>query len=142
MTCIAWDGTTLAADRQSSCGGVKAPVTKLFRVEGCLLGLTGDLSVGMEMVEWFRAGAEPKDFPASNKDPDKGCSMVCVRPDGSLWKYESGPYPFMHTAPCAFGSGDLGALVAMSLGCSASEAVTRASEFTTSCGLGIDTMTL
>lgn len=143
MTVIAYDGLALAADKQATSGDTRSTVTKIFRHDGHLLGVTGNLSIGMEMVEWFRAGAVAKDYPASNRDEHKGSSLVVVRPDGAVLKYESSPVPFeVEGGFCAFGCGDQSALVAMSLGCTAREAVEVVSRFSTGCGGGVDVLCL
>lgn len=143
MTCIAWDGKTLAADKLACFGATRHTVTKIYRHGRELLGVTGNLSVGLEMLEWYRNGAEPNLFPSSNKDPDKGCSMVLIKSDGTAWKYESGPYAFrLEGLFCAFGSGDESALIAMECGKSAREAVEIASKYNINCGNGVDTLVL
>lgn len=142
MTVIAWDGKTLAADKQAVNGSTKSSVKKLFLARGCLLGVTGSLSVGMEMVEWFNQGAVPDEFPKSNTSPDSGCSLVAIRPDLTVWKYESGPQPMQFEGPIvAFGSGDESALIAMACGKSAAEAVLLVQRYNTSCGMGLDILT-
>lgn len=147
MTVIAWDGRTLAADRQACYGQQILPTTKIFccehRGEKVLLGVTGDLSVGLEMVAWYKAGVIAKDYPDSNRDPDKGASLHVVLSDGSFWRFESSPEPWkVEGAFCAFGSGAEGALVALACGKSAKEAVELVSRFNSTCGCGVDTLEL
>jgi hypothetical protein len=143
MTCIAWDGKTLAADKLCCFGVTKGTVTKIQRFGNYLCGVTGNLSLGMEMLEWFKADALPKDYPSANRDPDKGSGLVVVKPDRTVWKYESTPYPFkIEGAFCAFGSGDESAMIAMECGCDARRAVEVAIKYNTTCGNGVDTLTL
>ena len=143
MTVIAWDGNTLAADKLACFGATKGTVTKIHRVHGFLLGITGNLSMGMEILEWFKAGAIPKDYPTGNRDVNTGASLILVKPDKTVWKYESTPHPFrVEGAFCAFGSGDESAMIAMECGCDARRAVEVASKYNTECGNGIDTLNL
>lgn len=144
MTVIAWDGKTLAADKLGSNGNTKTTVLKIYRHEGELLGVTGNMSIGMEMLAWYMAGAKAADYPASNKDADKaGCSLVVIGADGSVKKYESGPHAFrMFGQYLAFGCGDEAALVAMHCGKTAAEAVEIACMFNSGCGNGVDTLAL
>jgi hypothetical protein len=143
MTVVAWDGQTLAADKLACHGWTRNTVTKIFRHGKELLGVTGTLSVGLEMRDWYAAGAERSAFPASNRDHDKGSSLVVVKPNGEVWKYESGPVPHRIEGKfCAFGSGDEAALVALACGKTAAEAVGLVSMFNTTCGNGIDALTL
>lgn len=146
MTVIAWDGRTLAADKLCTFGPTKGTVTKIFRHGDCLVGIAGNLSVGMETLEWFKAGAVPADYPAANRvdrSEGGGASLFVIRPDGTAWKYESTPVPWkFDSAFCAVGSGDESALVAMHCGKSAREAVEIVCRFNTGCGNGVDILTL
>ena len=143
MTVIAWDGKTLAADKIICFGNTKGTVTKIFRVFDCLVGTCGTLSLGLELLEWFRDGAEPKEFPASNRDTEKYASLIVVRPGGIVWKYEMSPIPFRVEGPfCAFGCGDESALIAMELGCDARRAVELVIKYNICCGNGIDVLEL
>lgn len=143
MTVIAFDGRTLAADKLACSGDTRQTTTKIFRCGEGLIGITGDLSVGMEMLAWFQEGAAKADFPKSNLDPGKGCCLIVIRPDASVWSYESGPFPFRLEGPFhAFGCGREAALVAMACGKSAYEAVELANMFNTGCGNGVDTLEL
>lgn len=143
MTVIAFDGKTLAADKLACFGNTKGTVTKIFRVFDCLVGTCGTLPIGMELLEWFRAGSEPKDYPVANRDGEKGASLIVVRPGGIVWKYESSPVPFRVEGKfCAFGCGDESALIAMELGCDARRAVELVIKYNIVCGNGIDTLEL
>lgn len=143
MTVIAWDGRTLAADKLACNGNTRSTTTKIFSIDGVLVGVTGDLSIGMEMVDWYKDGAKQGKFPASNRDPSKGCSLVIIRKDSTVWKYESSPFPFQVEGKfAAFGCGDVGALVAMSTGCDSKRAVELVSQFDNGCGNGVDTLSL
>jgi hypothetical protein len=95
----------------------------------------------MEMIAWWCAGAVAEDYPDSNRSTDTGASLIVIRPDLSVWKFESTPHPFRVEMPfCAFGSGDESALVAMECGCDARRAVELASKYNTGCGNGVDTL--
>lgn len=141
MTVIAWDGKTLAADKLACNGSTKSTTTKIFRHDDCLLAVTGNLSIGMEMVNWARSGYKPEEYPASNRNLNEGCSLIKIEPNGDVWKYESAPFPFkLEGRFLAFGSGDECAYVAMHCGATAAEAVAATSLFNTGCGNGIDTL--
>jgi len=143
MTVIAWDGTTLAADRLALNGFAKVTTTKIRRFGHELLAVTGDLSVGMEMMQWYEDGADPTKFPASNRNPDAGSSLIVILANGNVVRYESGPHPFpLHGLPLAFGSGGEAAMVAMACGLAAEKAVLVVSRFNSTCGNGVDTLTL
>lgn len=143
MTVIAWDGKTLAADRLALTGYTRGTTTKIRRAGRELLAVTGDLSVGMEMLRWYEDGAVPGEFPASNRNPNEGGSLIVIRADGEVLKYESGPIPFpLLGLPLAFGSGGESAMVAMACGLDAVKAVEVVSRFNYTCGNGVDHLTL
>ena len=70
MTVIVWDGKTLAADKRMTWSYTISPqVTKISReVKGeVLVGLTGVSSVALEVLNWWRNGADVEKYPASNR---------------------------------------------------------------------------
>ena len=141
MTVIAWEGKTLAADRQATTGSTKQSVKKIYATGGKLLGLTGDISVGMEMIDWYTAGADPKLYPQSNRNPSEGCSLIVVSPSGRVEKYESTPHAFEIQGPfAAFGNGADAALAVMHMGGTAARAVEIASQVCSGCGCGLDAL--
>ncbi len=140
MTIIAWDGTTLAADKASTVVGLRLTVTKIFKVYGRLLAFTGDSDDAMQLLAWFKAGADSATYPkALEKDETAGYVF-----DGkSVLKYTKSAYPeLLEDKFVAAGSGRDYALAAMHLGFDAKRAVEVACHFDTGCGNGIDTLTL
>jgi ATP-dependent protease HslVU (ClpYQ) peptidase subunit len=141
MTVIAWDGKTLAADRSMSQAGMRRPITKIRTINHHLVGITGNLDDALEMVEWFAAGANPKDFPASAREDQ--ATLITVDRNGVLRTWCKCPYSV--TIECefaAFGSGRDFATMAMHLGKTAAEAVELACVYQTDCGVGIDCLQL
>lgn len=141
MTCIAWDGHTLAADKRALRSGLPTTVTKVARVGDMLIGFAGDLAGAMEMVAWIAAGAKPEALPA-NQRTDSFVDVLCVMPDGKVLLYERGPIPYQAEQRfVATGSGRDFAMAAMHLGKTAAEAVEVACLFDMYSGNGIDTLT-
>lgn len=152
MTCIAWDGKTLAADKKAS-AEYTTPwmVTKIFKVTvrlgpgkpavPGLAGTIGTCDVAAELLAWYRKGAKPGAFPKSAREYDG--SLVVIHKGGIL-QYTGGPFPMqLEDAQCAWGSGGDLARLAMHLGKTAKESVELACLFEPAgCGLGIDTLTL
>ena len=128
MTTIAWDGVLLAADRLMVNNGVRGWTRKLFWHGDHALAITGNLSIGMEMVAWWQDGADPSKFPASNRDLNEGATLVVATPGTDLRIYESTPYPFTAKAPYALGSGSMAAMAAMKHGANAAGAILTAAE--------------
>lgn len=56
MTVLAWDGTTLAADKRALSSGLSRRVTKIFKVDDALVGIAGTRCIGLEMLEWYKRG--------------------------------------------------------------------------------------
>ncbi len=143
MTVIAWDGKTLAADRRSNTSwGVHDTVTKISRHEGNLLATSGKGSVALEIQAWWIAGADAGKFPASARGDDGG-NLIVITPDRRVLQFGTGPFPSeMQGRFYVVGAGGDIALAAMHCGRSAAEAVALACELNSTCGNGIDTLTL
>lgn len=144
MTCIAWDGKTLAADKRCLNGSLIGTVTKIYRGRGgCLLGFSGDYDMCAQMLDWFNDGADPEKYPAQQRDKDLWSGFLVIRPDGGIQRFERTPNPLRYEDKIfAAGSGREFALAAMYCGKTAVEAVRIACIFDSGCGNGIDTLTL
>ena len=145
MTVVAWDGKTLAADRQMTDGcGMRRPVTKIVVLrepEPLLVAMTGKQSVALELLAWLKAGAVPAEFPASAKDDD--ATLIAIDRDGVVRNWTCGPFPaVLEVERCAWGSGRDYAEAAMYLGHDARRAVEVACVFQSDCGNGITALTL
>lgn len=140
MTCIAWDGKTLAADKASTSGGFKSTVTKIYRVRDAIVALVGNESAVMAGLVWLHGAMNPHEYPEGMKTTD---SAMWVIRSYEFLRYEAGPYPARVESPfLAIGSGRDYALAAMYLGHDARRAVEVACALDNSCGNGIDTLTL
>lgn len=141
MTCIAWDGKELAADKASTVVGLSMTVTKIHKVYGRLIAFTGDADPAMQMLAWFKAGADPAKYPEDMKKDET--TAYVIEAGGQILKYTKSAYPEKwEDRFFAAGSGRDYAMAAMYLGKSAREAVEVACHFENSCGNGVDTLTL
>lgn len=139
MTCIAWDGKTLAADKAATNVGYMRRVTKIFRVPEGLVGFAGDGDYALEFLEWFNNGRVVADYPKSLADGAVGA--IFIDQDKRCWGYTKVPYPQLcEDAFDALGSGRDYALAAMYLGKTAKEAVEVAIALDNGCGKGIDVL--
>lgn len=141
MTIIAWDGKTLAADKRACHGTLIRTTTKIFKVNGCLVGYAGDAAFGEELLAWFKDGEQIDKFPIGQRDKDDWAGMLVIRPDGAIQKYERTPHPLTFTDEDGFyvlGSGRDFAIAAMACGKNAIEAVELTCRFDNGCGNGID----
>jgi len=140
MTVIAWDGKTLAADKRAVASGLISTTTKIRRIGDLLVGIAGNLSAGMEMLEWIENGREREKYPAVQQNDDRSCGCLVID-GGRILKYESGPIPLVFEQPFfAMGSGRDFAVAAMHCGKSAREAVEIASLYENGCGNGVDVL--
>ena len=143
MTVIAWDGTTLAADRRAVSVETPRRVCKIREIRGHLCATSGDFAFGLAMFQWFADGAMPGDYPQSQRDKDDWQSLLIITPERKIWRFERTPYPIeILDKQYAMGSGRDYALMAMHLGKTAVEAVELTSLFNVYCGDGVDTLTL
>lgn len=141
MTTVAWDGKTLAADKQATNNGLRATVTKIWRVGQLLVGGSGSPDFIGEMLHWIERGRELPLFPNTQRDKDDWQPILVVEADGTLSVYERTPFPLRPEGDFhAMGSGRDFAMAAMHLGCDARRAVEVAIELDAGSGCGIDTL--
>lgn len=144
MTCIAWDGKTLAADRQATGANTRLALTKIEKVytsDGpVLVGVAGRAVDLQAFIHWASSSFALDAWPKALEDSDS--EALVVLPSGKTLTYESSPYPIVFDAQKrAIGSGTHFALAAMHLGKSARQAVQVACDLDVGCGMGIDTLT-
>lgn len=144
MTCVIWDGKTLAADRESGNTYIKAfRATKISVMRGHLVGLAGNAAINMEWRAWFERGAIPEEFDGVLRDPDHYANALVITPRAEILAYQRTPYPLRPHGPWyAVGSGSEAALAVLECGFDAVKAVEIASRVCTGVGGGIDSLTL
>lgn len=138
MTTIAFDGVTLAADRQVTYGTSKEATSKIYRLGDKLIGISGDACQAMVAIEWLTKGRKGRK-PDLDRVEDVNLLVVdlkkkkCFYMDGNLMLLEIHP-------PVSVGSGSMAALAAMRLGCDAVKAIEVASEVDTFTGGGVESI--
>lgn len=140
MTCIAWDGRTLAADRRSNFGSAPVTTSKIRRVRDGkhLAGASGECGKCRGLVAWYDAGAD-----AAMHVGFGDALLLAIDEQGVAWLYDEGPWPIKVLDEfVAIGSGMAEALVAMACGKTAVEAVDLAARFNTRVGNGVDSLDL
>lgn len=141
MTVVAYDGRTLAADKQATHVGYGMTTTKVRRVKLGMAAACGDTSVARALMAWAEGGCKADAFPTNAKDSD--AQLLLVTFAGKVLLYCGSVHPMeIEDRFTALGSGRDYALAAMHLGCNASEAVKVACEFDAFCGHGVTTMEL
>ena len=139
MSVVAWDGKTLAADRQAGCAGLRIETRKIWRQEdGTVLAFTGSIDSMMMLLRWYREGAKVEQWPASQARKD-WTRLIVVKPNLTINVYERYPEPeIVIYAPTAWGAGRDYAIGAMAMGADARKAVEVTNQFSESCGFGVD----
>jgi ATP-dependent protease HslVU (ClpYQ) peptidase subunit len=138
LTTIAWDGKTLAGDKQTTIGDTPVPTTKVFRLgtknKRVLVGACGNKADCQAFVTWVKNGfgGQPEftDFTGMVIDLNGNISLYDENPNTATFSRDK----------WAIGSGANFALGAMAHGATAAESVAIASELDIYSGLGIDTV--
>lgn len=143
MTTIAWDGRTLAADRQVSFGGGRMGESAKIarRGDGALIGCAGVLGMADALRQWFLDG-EQGPRPRLEAGADNTCAAFIVRPDGAIDHISETGVARIESAQFAIGSGADYALGAMSMGADARRAVEVAMGWDNGSGGGIDVLSI
>ena len=140
MTCIAWDGEMLVADKAATNCGFSNTVTKIYRVPGGMVGFSGNGDAAMHLLEWFKSGRDPAKFPEIQKTDDCA-SALFIDAKRRAFGYEKSPFPQQNEQKfMAMGSGRDYALAVMYLGHNAICAVEVACALNNDCGNGIDVL--
>ncbi len=139
MTTIAWDGKTLAADRQSTYNGTATPTTKIFRVvkhgRAKLFGCAGDSGECQAYARWMRRGGK--------KPALSDIAVLTIDHKGRVFVMsDKWIIARVRVKKWALGSGTDFAMGAMFAGADAEKAVHIATVLDTKTGLGVDTLTL
>lgn len=141
MTTIAWDGETLAADKQMTVGSLTMVTQKIIKHGSQLIGKAGSAELTECMLQWYLRGRDVDKFPDLKKDGRSGILLI-IYPDGNIEKFsQQSPYPIkLPPQKISIGSGSDIAMTAMYLGRSAVSAVEIASELDPHTGNGIDVL--
>lgn len=143
MSVVVWDGRTLAADKQSTTDGLKRKTTKIYKINGDLVGFTGAWDLAQTIKQWYANGAKPDEWPDFQANDDKWVGILAITSSGKVHKYERSPYPMDYTKAGAMciGSGRDYAYGALAMGADARQAVLIAIKYDAGCGMGVDTLT-
>lgn len=138
MTVIAWDGRTLAADRQATNAECRREVKKIYRLKsGELASFCGLEAGARELLSWYEDGADPAKYPPLQATQDWVRLIVVTRK--GVFEYEQRPVKQpLKEKFFAWGSGRDFALGAMAAGATAKQAVLIASRYSVGCGMGVD----
>ena len=138
MSCVAYDGKIIAADKLSVSADMRSTATKIVRlVDGVILAWVGESGGGLALIDWYKKGSNPDNWPAMQKTENWTRLIVADRNCAVTYEHE----PFAQTVEepfMAWGSGRDFAVAAMAMGADARQAVEIANRFSLSCGGGVD----
>lgn len=140
MTVIAFKGGVMAADTMLSGGNQQCRAQKIVRLpDGGVVGACGQWGRAYAGLKYLEEGGDPDAKDGLPKID--GANFLIARPDGSLWLVEDEfpPYPLRDTV-AAIGCGSDAALMAMTLGLTAVEAVARVTRQDVLCGDPVQSM--
>ena len=143
MTTVAWDGTSIAADRRIVGEGIAGTAGKLFRLKnGCVLAGAGYLDQVLEVAAWINAGCKEDKKPKFPEDLAEGSSLLLVDPKGRAYFLT---WPYLRRLQVnekfvAVGSGAHFAMGAMAMGADARRAVVIAARFDPNTGGGVNVL--
>jgi len=143
LTTIAWDGTTLAADRAAWSGNKKYRVRKVHKVRATdgsqyLVAFAGDGHYAQALLTWMQGGQHPGDYP----NDDNVTIAVVVDERRRVWQLDSKALRYgrvlerIHSS----GGGHEFAIGALEAGATAEQAIRIAIKRSDMAGLGVDSV--
>jgi len=146
MTVIAFDGRYVAADKQATNHGHASRTTKLFAVGPTAVAFTGDPSMGLALLQWWRSPDRSlAEFPHKGikVSDDQGATMVIFERGKHIRVFEGMPVPItIEDDIYGVGCGRDAAMGAMLAGADAKRAVEIACKVDIHCGMGVDVIDL
>lgn len=138
MTTIAWDGKTLAADRQGAIGDWKFDDgPKIHRLSGGrYFAAAGQCAIGQRVRHWVDTGLDKPVLEEGDQ-----FSGILVTSDGDAYLLEYALLPTHIQPPFAIGSGAQFALGAMAAGVDAVQAIEIANGLCLHSGFGVNWVT-
>lgn len=142
MTVAAYDGRSVAIDRQVTNGNLRRRGQKWLRLrDGSLVFWTGAEASAIAVAHWCDRGGDPAAWPECQRGDD--WANVMLLHGGALYHFETEPHPVrIRGRFAAWGSGRDFAIGAMDRGASATEAVRVACRHDVNCGMGVDAFDL
>ena len=131
MTTIAFDGETMAADKQTNGGYIEGGVVKVRKINGSVYAATGGLEETEEFFAWVKDGGD--------KPPMKDFEALEAKGKNCWWHGER-LMRCKTTIPAAIGSGARFAMGAMMAGADAKTAVNISAKLDPHTGCGIKTI--
>ena len=142
MSVIAWDGKSLAVDKQGTCGDMRLTVKKARMLKNdVVLAWAGDQEQGLVLARWYMDGADISEWPEFQKEEQ--WTQLIIADGNTICYYETEPeIQRVNDSFMAWGSGRELAMGALAMGANAEQAVNIAIKFNVHCGIGCDVFKL
>lgn len=126
MTTVAYRDGIMASDTRAG-GPFVSVARKIYKMNGWLVGFSGQLQDGLTFVRWCEAGMDMEKLPnfiihESGDNPIIDALVVKASDDVTYWTQHFQPIPIIEPF-AAVGSGGLAARAAMHMGATAEEAL-------------------
>lgn len=136
MTTIVTDGKVICSDTQSRINFIDIlPTRKIFKINGGVFGVCGELSSAMKYLEWIKKGRDEETKPTLDDD----WHAIFVE-NGKVWHENNNLFPTRGGVPFAIGSGAPFAMGAMLAGATPQEAIKIAMKLDVDTGGKVRTM--
>lgn len=124
MTTLVYRDGVLAADSRGTRNGMICPgaVSKVYIVDGRLVGFVGDTAFGQRFVRDLREGREPADLEG------EAIAVIVDRDGGTVRVHQNATWYVEEGRFAAWGTGLAAALGALHMGATADQAVEAACE--------------
>lgn len=122
--------------------GVIGLMTKIQRVSGSLIGVSGGAIITPQIFKWAECDFDESTMPALQKDPKDHAVVMRITHDRQILLYENHHIPWVNERKFwAIGLGREVAIGAMAAGASSVDAIKIAEEYSGNTGKGIDSLT-
>jgi ATP-dependent protease HslVU (ClpYQ) peptidase subunit len=127
MTTVAYRDGVMAADSAGEWSGIRSRATKIHRVNGVLIGGSGNVTDIQTFIRWFEAGADQANKPEFRQyrgaDDAPEFEILIADHDGLTWWSEAFQPDRVEDDFWAIGTGRAAAMAAMYMGADAGKAV-------------------
>lgn len=139
MTTIAWDGTTLAVDKQCTTGNLKQRICKVHKIgKKSYAVVTGTVVDCLQIIEVLKGEREE----LTVGDDFDGLVIVFNTKTGKVFEVGKSLIPLYLDGPSAWGSGSMAAQAGLVMGLDAPGAVRLASKVDCYTSEEVDTVTI
>ena len=143
MTVIAWDGKTLAADKQGTYSNLARTTTKIYRLESNeIIAFCGTIGTHHVLLDWYKSGADREKWPWELQRSAEWANIIIADKTGVRFCDQTPFFRYVEDSTMAWGCGADFAIGAMAMGADAVKAVEIVSKYCEGCGCGVDSFSI